>query len=83
VEATIEGLEAAWCFFQGCPKSVILDNFPAAVAGTHPLNPRPTRAFMEYSQARGFLIDPARVRSPRDKICPSNCSPSVDWMAKA
>jgi len=67
VEATIEGLEAAWRFFQGCPKRLILDNFPAAVAGTDPLNPRPTRAFMEYSQARGFLIDPARVRSPRDK----------------
>jgi transposase len=67
VEATIEGLERAWRFFQGLPKRLILDNFPAAVAGTDPLNPRPTRAFLEYSQARGFLIDPARVRSPRDK----------------
>ena len=33
VEATIEGLEKAWAFFQGCPKRLILDNFPAAVAG--------------------------------------------------
>ena len=67
VEATIEGLEKAWAFFQGCPKRLILDNFPAAVAGTDPLNPRPTRAFVEYSQARGLLLDPARVRRPRDK----------------
>jgi transposase len=67
VEATIEGLEQAWVFFQGCPKRLVLDNFPAAVAGPDPLNPRPTRAFMEYSQARGFLLDPARVRKPKDK----------------
>jgi hypothetical protein len=67
VEATIEGLEKAWAFFQGCPKRLVLDNFPAAVAGTDPLNPRPTRPFLEYSQARGFLLDPARVRHPRDK----------------
>lgn len=67
VEATIEGLEHAWRFFGGLPQRLILDNFPAAVAGTDPLDPRPTRAFLEYSQARGFLLDPARVRHPRDK----------------
>lgn len=67
VEATIEGLEQAWRFFGGLPRRLILDNFPAAVAGTDPLDPRPTRAFLEYSQARGFLLDPARVRHPRDK----------------
>src|SRR5207244_10437045 len=65
-EATIEGLEQAWASFQGGPKRLILDNFPAAVVGTDPLNPRPTRAFVEYSQARGLLLDPARVRRPRD-----------------
>ena len=68
VEATIDGLEQAWRFFGGgLPVRLILDNFPAAVAGPDALNPRPTRAFLEYSQARGLLLDPARVRSPRDK----------------
>ncbi len=67
VDATIEGLEAAWRFFGGTPQRLILDNFPAAVAGTDPLAPKPTRAFLEYSQARGFLLDPARVRHPKDK----------------
>ena len=67
VEATIEGLERAWRFFGGLPERLIMDNFPAAVAGPDALNPRPTRAFLEYSQARGLLLDPARVRSPRDK----------------
>ena len=64
---SIAGLEAAWCFFGGVPKRLILDNFSAAIAGPDPLTPRPTRGFLEYSQARGFLIDAARVRKPRDK----------------
>jgi transposase len=63
----IAGLEAAWQFFDGVPTRLILDNFPAAVAGPDPLEPRVTRGFLEYSQARGFLVDPARVRHPRDK----------------
>jgi len=64
---SIAGLEAAWRFFGGVPQRLILDNFSAAVAGTDPLAPRPTRGFLEYSQERGFLCDPARVRKPRDK----------------
>lgn len=64
---SIAGLEAAWRFFGGVPKRLILDNFSAAIAGTDPLAPRPTRGFLEYSQERGFLCDPARVRKPKDK----------------
>lgn len=67
VEATLAGLEAAWRFFDGIPHRLILDNFPAAIAGPDALHPKPTRAFLEYSQARGFLLDPARVRHPKDK----------------
>lgn len=67
LEEVIAGLEAAWRFFRGMPKRLILDNFPAAVAGPDPLEPRLTRGFLEYSQARGFLADPARVRHPKDK----------------
>ena len=63
----IEGLEAAWAFFQGMPHYLVLDNFPAAVAGYDPLNPRLTRGFLEYVQHRGFFADPARVRHPKDK----------------
>jgi transposase len=74
LEATIEGLEAAWRFFTGIPRRVVLDNFPAAIAGPDALEPRPTRGFLEYSQARGFLLDPARVRHPKDKACAPNCS---------
>ena len=31
------------------------------------MNPRLTREWLEYAQARGFVTDPARVRHPRDK----------------
>jgi len=65
VEATIERSEQAWRFFGGgLPVRLILDNFAAAVAGPDALHPRPTRAFLEYSQARGLLLDSARVRAP-------------------
>jgi len=67
LEEVIGGLEAAWRFFGGLPRRLILDNFAAAVAGPDPLTPRLTRGFLEYSQARGLLVDPARVRRPRDK----------------
>lgn len=67
LEEVIAGLEAAWRYFAGIPRRVVIDNFPAAVAGPDPLNPVLTRGFLEYSQARGFLVDPARVRKPTDK----------------
>lgn len=63
----IEGLEAAWAFFGGMPRYLVLDNFPASVAGPDALNPRLRRSFLEYSQHRGFIADPARVRRPQDK----------------
>ena len=67
LEDVVAGLEAAWEFFCGAPKYLVIDNFPAAVAGADALNPRLTRGFLEYSQHRGFITDPARVRHPKDK----------------
>ena len=63
----IAGLEAAWAFFGGMPKYLVIDNFPAAVVGTDPLHPVLTRGFLEYAQRRGFIADPARVGHPKDK----------------
>ena len=56
----IEGLEKGFAFFGGIPRYLVIDDFPAAVAGTDPLNPRLTRGFLEYAQYRGFFADPAR-----------------------
>ncbi len=63
----IEGLEATWAFLGGIPRYLVLDNFPAAVVGADPLNPRLTRGFLEYAQRRGFIADPARPGHPKDK----------------
>ena len=67
LEDVIAGLEAAWAFSGGVPRYLVIDNFPAAVAGADALHPRLTRGFLEYSQHRGFIADPARVRHPKDK----------------
>jgi Integrase core domain len=65
--AVIAGFEAAWAFFGGVFKVVIPDNMSVIVDRAHPTDPRFTRAITEYAQARGFVIDPARVRHPDDK----------------
>ena len=62
----IEILEAAWEFFGGIPRYLVIDNFPAAVAGADAFHPRLTSGFLEYSQYRGFITDLTRVRHPRD-----------------
>ena len=69
-ETTAEAIaacEAAWEFYGGIYKVLKPDNTKAIVTTADALNPRITTAFLEYAQARGFHIDPARVRSPQDK----------------
>ena len=65
--AVIEGCEAAWAFFGGVFAVVIPDNMEAIVDEADSVAPRINAAFLEYAQSRGFVIDPARVRSPKDK----------------
>ena len=63
----IAACEAAWAFYGGVFQVLIPDNTKAIVTTPHPLQPRLTVGFLEYAQARGFVIDPARVRTPTDK----------------
>jgi transposase len=65
--AVIEGFEAAWKFFGGVFAVVVPDNMAAIVTEADDVEPRFNDAFLEYAQSRGFVIDPARVRSPKDK----------------
>lgn len=65
--AVIDGFEAAWAFFGGIFAVAIPDNMSAIVEEADAVDPRLNAAFLEYSQSRGFVIDPARVRSPKDK----------------
>jgi transposase len=63
----IDGFEAAWDFYGGVFKVVIPDNLKAIVDQVDPTAPRINPTFLEYAQARGFVVDPARVRRPQDK----------------
>jgi transposase len=67
IEDVIAAFEAAWAFYSGVFATVIPDNLKAIVERADMLEPRLCRAFVEYAQARGFVIDPARVRRPQDK----------------
>ncbi len=67
IDDVIVGFEAAWAFYGGVFATVIPDNMKTIVVRADALEPRLNQAFVEYAQARGFVIDPARVRSPQDK----------------
>ncbi len=66
-EAVCEGLDAAWAFFGAMARVLVPDNMAAIVAQADPLAPTIVPAFLDYAQAREIIVDPARVRAPRDK----------------
>ncbi len=66
-EDLIEGLEAAWAFFGGVFPFLVPDNCSPIVKRADPVAPLFTEGFLEYAQARGFEVDPARVRKAKDK----------------
>lgn len=67
LDTVIAGFEACWAFFGGVFKVVIPDNMATIVTRADATAPTLNQAFVEYAQARGFVVDPARVRSPQDK----------------
>jgi transposase len=77
IEALCEGLDAAWRFFDGVTKRVVLDNMSAAIVRADAKDPGINPSFAEYAQVRGFFVDPARVRHPQDKPRVENQVPYV------
>jgi len=73
-ESAIEACEAAWEFYGGVFHVLIPDNTKAIVNRADALEPAIVLGFLEYAQARGFHIDPARARHPKDK---ARCERSV------
>jgi transposase len=67
VADVVAGCEAAWVFFGGVFRVLIPDNLKAIVTKADRDMPRLNAAFVEYAQARSFVVDPARVRHPQDK----------------
>jgi transposase len=76
-EAVCEGLDRAWHFFGAMIRTMVPDNMKAIVKDADALNPTLVAAFLDYVQARGIFVDPARVRSPKDKPRVENQVPFV------
>jgi transposase len=75
--SAIEACEAAWAFFGGVFRVLIPDNTKAIIVEANPLTPRVVPGFLEYVQARGFVVDFARVRRPTDKARVERSAPYV------
>jgi transposase len=73
----IEACDAAWEFFGGVFRVVIPDNTKTIITEADPIAPRITDGFLEYAQARGFVIDATRVRHPKDKARVERAVPTV------
>lgn len=73
----IAGFEAAWAFFDGVFAVAVPDNMKAIVEKANATDPRLNDSFREYAASRGFVVDPARVRSPQDKPRVERCVPYV------
>src|SRR5712691_8033519 len=65
--AVLDGLEAAWAFFQGVVRRLVSDNLKPVVTRADRYAPRIDRVFLEYAQFRGFILDPAVVRHDTGK----------------
>jgi transposase len=65
--AWLEGHVAAFTFFAGVPRRVVLDNLTAGIITPDRYDPRLNRAYGEVARHYGFLVDPARVARPTDK----------------
>jgi len=76
-EAVCEGLDRAWRFFDAMIRTILPDNTKAIVKDPDALNPTLVASFLDYVQARGIFVDPARVRSPKDKARVENQVPYV------
>lgn len=66
-ETAIQACEQAWQFFGGVFHVLLPDNTKTIVVQADPLDARINPVFLEYAQARGFVVDPARARHARDK----------------
>lgn len=76
-EAVCEGLDRAWWFFGAMARTILPDNMSSVVKDPDALNPTLVPSFLDYVQARDIFVDPARVRSPKDKPRVENQVPYV------
>lgn len=80
----IAAFEAAWAFYGGIFRAVIIDNLKAVVQRADPTEPLTNPVFQEYVQERGFVIDPARPGGRRTRRASSGrCATSATTASPA
>jgi transposase len=57
----------AFCFFNGAPERVVIDNLKAGIRKACWHEPEAQSAYRECAEHYGFLIRPCRIRMPRHK----------------
>lgn len=65
--AVLDSLEAAWAFFAGVVRRLVIDNLKPAVTRADRYAPTIQKVFLEYAQYRGFVVDPAVPRHATGK----------------
>lgn len=65
--AWVESHVAAWEFFSGATCRTVVDNLKAGVLRPDLYDPLLNRTYAELAHHYGTLVDPARVRRPKDK----------------
>ncbi len=58
---------AAFAFFGGVPERLVPDNLGTGVTRPDLYDPKINRSYAELAEHYGCLVDPARVRKPKDK----------------
>jgi transposase len=66
-QAWSEAHVEAFAFFGGVPERIVPDNLATGVERADLYDPKINRAYAELAEHYGVLVDPARVRKPRDK----------------
>lgn len=66
-QSWIESIQAAFEYFGGYPRFIILDNDTALVNNSERGNQQYSRAFVDLSTFYGIGLSPARVAHPQDK----------------
>ena len=59
--------DRCFSFFGGVPDAVIIDNLKAGVKTAHRYDPEHNPTYFDYAKHMGFIVLPARPRTPRDK----------------
>ncbi len=71
---------AAAAFFGGLPARIVLDNLKDGVLKPDLYDPLLNRAYAEFAHHYGVLLDPARVRKPKDK---ARCERMVPYVRES